>query len=98
MADPSGDSEPTIYVGGDVYATNEVSALEWDLGTANSENNGFGDYYDEVTEDMNNEQVWEQCACYMENNQWTATTSIQYSWDNTYNGYSECWNTDCDGA
>ncbi|CZR54917.1 uncharacterized protein PAC_04802 [Phialocephala subalpina] len=98
MADPSDDSEPTIYVGGDIYTTNEVSALEWDLGTANSENNGFADYYDEVVKDMNNEQVWEQCACYMENNQWTATTSIQYSWDNTYNGYSELWNTDCDGA
>lgn len=39
MADPSGDSELTIYVGGDVYTTSVVSALEWDLGTANSENN-----------------------------------------------------------
>lgn len=43
-------------------------------------------------------QSWENCMCFKDNGNWAGTGSMQYTWDQTYNGYSACYASDCDGA
>ncbi|KAJ4855926.1 hypothetical protein T069G_09294 [Trichoderma breve] len=101
--DNSGESADggagALYYGFDSYAPNENSALGWDMGLDDSgDQQGFQEAYDAVYEQVSGDQIWESCVCMQENGQWTNTGSLQYSWDDTYNGYSECWNANCDGG
>ncbi|KAH8807240.1 hypothetical protein F5884DRAFT_880051 [Xylogone sp. PMI_703] len=88
----------SYYFGFDEYTPSEASAWEWDMGITNFENNGFATAVDAGADLMLNTNGWDECVCFQENSQWLATGSMQFSWDNTYNGYSDCWNADCDGA
>jgi hypothetical protein len=89
----------SVYYGFDSYAPNENSALGWDMGLDDSgDQQGFQEAYDAVYEQVSGDQIWDSCVCMQENGQWTNTGSLQYSWDNSYNGYSECWNANCDGG
>jgi hypothetical protein len=88
-----------LYYGFDSYAPNGNSALAWDMGLDDSgDQQGFQEAYDAVYEQVSGDQIWDSCVCMEENGQWTNTGSLQYSWDNQYNGYSECWAANCDGG
>lgn len=88
----------SYYLGFDDYNPGQVDAWEWDMGTTNMDNNGFADTVNSGVNNIWNGHGWDQCICFKENGQWLATGSFQLSWDNTYNGYSACWNANCDGA
>ncbi|RFU24827.1 hypothetical protein B7463_g11514, partial [Scytalidium lignicola] len=84
-----------VYYGFDLYDTGTIDEFEDDLGDAFPESNGMVGTASSIADQGN---VWDGCVCTKVGGTWTSTGSVQYSWDDTYNGYSECWNANCDGA
>ncbi|KAJ6464946.1 hypothetical protein C8R45DRAFT_1023519 [Mycena sanguinolenta] len=87
----------TMYYGFDLYGTKaKIEEFQADLGTTYDEENGFEPAIVDMAEDIVARQAWDTCVCEQTQDTWISTGSIQMSWDNTYNGYSPCWNTNCD--
>ncbi|KAJ6505002.1 hypothetical protein C8R45DRAFT_1180948 [Mycena sanguinolenta] len=87
----------TMYYGFDLYGTKaDIQEFQDDLGTTYDEQNGFEPAIVAMTDDIVARQAWDTCVCGMTQNTWVSTGSIQMSWDDTYNGYSPCWNANCD--
>lgn len=87
-----------IYYGWDLYGSQSaIDEFEDDEGTTYDASNGFINGMIAMGEDIYNQQAWDTCVCQETNNQWISTGSLQLSWDGTYNGYSPCWNANCDG-
>lgn len=84
-----------LYYGIDLYGPDQSDAWAWDAGMANVDYNGFVQFMNVVTADMIYNQAWVGCLCNMENGVWFSTGSLQFSWANTYNGYSQCWAANC---
>jgi hypothetical protein len=90
-----GGGPGVLYYGIDAYAPNENSAFSWDMGTTNTAHNGFSGAVGGIATLTYMSNIWDQCICLMENGQWLATGSLQFSWDDVYNGYSQCWSKNC---
>lgn len=91
-----GSSSPDqMYYGFDLYDTSSVPELESHVGDKYAESNGLQPLAAKIADQGN---VWDACICNQENGVWESTGSVQYSWDETYNGYSQCWNQGCDNA
>lgn len=86
-----------LYYGFQQYDDAESGALGWDAAMANVDQNGFVTDLNAITQTVADGPSWDTCICYMENGQWYSTGSLQYSWDNTYNGFSNCWAANCGG-
>jgi hypothetical protein len=87
----------TMYYGFDLYGTKaEIQEFQADLGTTYDEKNGFEPAIVDMAKDIVARQAWDTCVCEKTQNTWISAGSIQMSWDNTYNGYSPCWNPNCD--
>jgi len=49
--------------------------------------------------DMYNYNAWQQCICGADQGTSVTTGAVQYIWNDAgFNGYSQCWNSGCDGA
>ncbi|KAJ6512825.1 hypothetical protein C8R45DRAFT_327811 [Mycena sanguinolenta] len=89
----------TMYYGFDLYGTKaKIQEFQADLGTTYDEENGFEPAIVDMAKDIVARQAWDTCVCEQVQGTFISTGSIQMSWDNTYNGYSPCWNTNCDNA
>ncbi|KAJ7816179.1 hypothetical protein B0H13DRAFT_2137146 [Mycena leptocephala] len=77
-------------------STAQIQQFQADLGTKFDKENGFEPAIVDMARDIVARQAWDTCVCEKAGNTWISTGSIQMSWDNTYNGYSPCWNPDCD--
>lgn len=87
------------YYGWDTYGT-AAQATTWDddLGTAYPKENGFVPAMEALGFDFAKYNAWDECVCMQTNNgQWISTGSIQMTWNGGYNGYSPCWNPNCNG-
>jgi hypothetical protein len=93
--EPSG-----LYYGYDLYGSNaDINEFEADLGTSDDATNGFIDAGLQLGNDYINDNAWDMCVCQQTaETDWVATGSLQLTWDGSYNGYSPCWNADCDDA
>jgi hypothetical protein len=86
-----------MYYGFDLYGTKaQIQQFQADLGTKFDKENGFEPAIVDMARDIVARQAWDTCVCEKAGNTWISTGSIQMSWDNAYNGYSPCWNPDCD--
>ncbi len=48
---------------------------------------------------MYNYNAWQQCICGADQGTSVTTGAVQYIWNDAgFNGYSQCWNSGCDGA
>jgi hypothetical protein len=95
---PANGGPEDMYYGWDLYGTKKaIDEFEDDEGTTYDNSNGFVNGMLAMGNDIYDRQAWDTCVCQESNNQWIATGSLQLSWDNTYNGYSPCWNANCDG-
>lgn len=45
---------------------------------------------------MNADPACDTCICFQENEEWYSTGTLQYSWHNTYIGFSAVWDQNCD--
>lgn len=90
-------TDPDWYMGLDFYAYNAAGIIA-DYFSGDSDNGGLGWFDAQAIGYTWGYQAWETCVCFQYEGQWIATGSMQASWDETYNGYSECFNADCDGA
>lgn len=82
----------------DLYRTQSaIDEFEDDKGSTYDASNGFGSSLYDMGTDIYNQGTWDTCVSQETNNQWIATGSLQMSWDDVYNGYSPCWNANCDG-
>ncbi|KAJ7864931.1 hypothetical protein B0H13DRAFT_2562833 [Mycena leptocephala] len=87
----------TMYYGFDLYGTKaKIQEFQADLGTTYDEKNGFKPALVDMANDIVARQAWDTCVCEKTQDTFISTGSIQMSWDNTYNGYSPCWNANCD--
>ena len=91
------DAPGALYYGINTYNPSENSAFDQDMGMGNGNSNGFYEAVDAVANQIESDNVWYSCVCTQENGQWVSTGSLQYSWDNKYNGYSDCFAKNCDG-
>jgi hypothetical protein len=91
-----GGSDPDLIFGMDFY---DGPA---EIGDAVGEPDGGSGEATQLDADMSayiiDNQSWENCVCFKDNGNWAGTGSMQYTWDQTYNGYSACYAADCDGA
>ncbi|KAF7365947.1 hypothetical protein MVEN_00470100 [Mycena venus] len=86
-----------MYYGFDLYGTKaQVDEFQDDLGSTFDDQNGFVPSIEAMANDIVAADAWDTCVCQMTQNTWISTGSIQMSWDNTYNGYSPCFNPNCD--
>ncbi|KAK6981556.1 hypothetical protein R3P38DRAFT_2808034 [Favolaschia claudopus] len=87
----------TMYYGFDLYGTKaEIQEYQADLGTKFDKSNGFEQSMVDMSLDIVERQAWDTCVCQQAQGNWISTGSIQMSWDNTYNGFTPCFNPNCD--
>ncbi|RFU30382.1 hypothetical protein B7463_g5948, partial [Scytalidium lignicola] len=95
---PPPGSPTSMYYGWDLYGdAEEIDEFEDDLGTTDDATNGFVDGVINMSSDIVTKNAWDTCICQKANNQYIATGSLQMTWDETYNGYSDCYTANCDG-
>ncbi|KAJ7229168.1 hypothetical protein GGX14DRAFT_555208 [Mycena pura] len=93
---PSG-APATMYYGFDLYGTqSEIEQYQDELGATDDATNDFEPSLVDMSNDIVSRQAWDTCVCEMQSNTWISTGSLQMSWDNTYNGFSPCFNSNCD--
>jgi hypothetical protein len=86
-----------MYYGFDLYGTKaQVDEFQDDLGSTFDDQNGFVPSIEAMANGIVTANAWDTCVCQMTQNTWISTGSIQMSWDNTYNGYSQCFKPNCD--
>lgn len=89
-----------MYYGYDLYGNAAtIDNFEADLGTTYDASNGFAGSLEAMGDNMYSLNAWDMCVCQQtQYTEYIATGSLQLTWDNTYNGYSECFNSNCDNA
>ncbi|KAH6711943.1 hypothetical protein BKA61DRAFT_677156 [Leptodontidium sp. MPI-SDFR-AT-0119] len=94
-----GGAPTEFYYGFDDYGTPaQIEEFTSDFGGRFSASNGQMEAYVGLAEDIVKDTAWDTCVCYMTQNNWIVTGSVQASWNGVYNGYSPCWNPNCDNA
>jgi hypothetical protein len=92
----NGGSNPDLYFGMDFYDGPEI--LDNTVGPADQGDGEATQMDADASAYIIQNQSWENCVCFKKDGNWAGTGSMQYSWDQTYNGYSMCYAADCDGA
>ncbi|KAJ7908713.1 hypothetical protein B0H13DRAFT_2331217 [Mycena leptocephala] len=94
---PNPNAPGAMYYGFDLYGTKaQVDEFQDDLGSTFDDQNGFVPSIEAMANGIVTANAWDTCVCQMTQNTWISTGSIQMSWDNTYNGYSQCFKPNCD--
>jgi hypothetical protein len=90
-----------IYYGDDYYGTeNQFWEVDNDIGAEALDTNGGVELGAQISTHMVDNSATYQCLCVQtgSDSDWVTTGAMQLgTGPNSYSGYGQCWNTDCDG-